>query len=312
MPFKSARQRRYMFAVVPDAAKKWAHGRETRPSDWRKRKPSRTYVSAVVAAGYKDSQRRDGEGKWTDTGGRPGGGAVKELVRDLIDASDAFKISDDTTPEVRQGVDAVSSVHKLPAGVPQIPLDREDWRVPYGMLKVEEVWNTDPENFGRSIEPRFLSVRAYNNEHQRLTAIHEVGHFVDLTSLGRPGLWESEKAVFDDTSELRDWWMATFKSRAYEMLTHFQSKSNDPWHIKNRDYITYSLDPKELWARSYAQWVTSKRPKEGMSRALHFEMESFQSQPAQNITGAMQWDDDDFKPIGAAIDKLMESKGWLV
>lgn len=68
MPFKSARQRRYMFAVVPDAAKKWAHGRKTRPSDWRKRKPSRTYVSAVVAAGYKDTQRRDGEGKWTDGG----------------------------------------------------------------------------------------------------------------------------------------------------------------------------------------------------------------------------------------------------
>lgn len=297
-----------MFAIVPAAAKKWAHGKETRPSDWRKRKPSRTYVSAVVAAGYKEHQRRDDDGKWTDTGG----GGVKELVRDLVGVGDVFTISDDTTPEVRQGVDAVSSVHKFPSDVPQIPIKREDGRASYGILKVEEAWSNDPERFGRTIEPLFLSVRSYNNEHQRTTAIHEIGHYVDLTSLGRPGLWESEKAVFDDTSELRDWWMAVFKSRAYAMLTHFQSKSNDPWHIKNHDYITYSLDPKELWARSYAQWVTSKRPKEGMSRALHLEIESFQSQPAQNITGAMQWDNVDFEPIGRAIDELMESKGWLV
>lgn len=33
--FKSERQRRFMWAVVPKAAKKWAHNRKTRKSDWR-------------------------------------------------------------------------------------------------------------------------------------------------------------------------------------------------------------------------------------------------------------------------------------
>lgn len=33
--FKSERQRRFMWAVVPKAAKKWAHNRRTRKSDWR-------------------------------------------------------------------------------------------------------------------------------------------------------------------------------------------------------------------------------------------------------------------------------------
>ena len=39
--FKSERQRRYMWAVVPGAAKKWAHNRRTRKADWVKRRPSR-------------------------------------------------------------------------------------------------------------------------------------------------------------------------------------------------------------------------------------------------------------------------------
>ncbi len=32
--FKSERQRRFMWASVPGAAKKWAHNRRTRATDW--------------------------------------------------------------------------------------------------------------------------------------------------------------------------------------------------------------------------------------------------------------------------------------
>lgn len=32
--FKSEEQRRFMWASVPRAAKKWAHGRKTRATDW--------------------------------------------------------------------------------------------------------------------------------------------------------------------------------------------------------------------------------------------------------------------------------------
>lgn len=33
--FKSERQRKMMWARVPGAAKKWAHNRRTKKSDWR-------------------------------------------------------------------------------------------------------------------------------------------------------------------------------------------------------------------------------------------------------------------------------------
>lgn len=33
--FKSERQRRFMWAVVPGAARKWAHNRKTNKGDWR-------------------------------------------------------------------------------------------------------------------------------------------------------------------------------------------------------------------------------------------------------------------------------------
>ncbi len=39
--FKSARQMRFMFAVVPRAAKKWEDGRRTKKSDWAGARRSR-------------------------------------------------------------------------------------------------------------------------------------------------------------------------------------------------------------------------------------------------------------------------------
>lgn len=39
--FKSERQRRFMWAQVPTAAKKWAHNRRTTKANWRGAKVSR-------------------------------------------------------------------------------------------------------------------------------------------------------------------------------------------------------------------------------------------------------------------------------
>lgn len=37
--FKSEEQRRFMWAVVPRAAKKWAHRKKTRKGDWVRMRP---------------------------------------------------------------------------------------------------------------------------------------------------------------------------------------------------------------------------------------------------------------------------------
>lgn len=39
--FKSERQRRFMWVVKPKAAKKWAHNRKTKKSDWISRRGKR-------------------------------------------------------------------------------------------------------------------------------------------------------------------------------------------------------------------------------------------------------------------------------
>lgn len=41
--FQSERQRRFMWAAYPRAAKKWAHNRKTRRSDWAPRRKARPY-----------------------------------------------------------------------------------------------------------------------------------------------------------------------------------------------------------------------------------------------------------------------------
>src|SRR4051794_38031427 len=48
--FKSERQRRYMWAVVPRAAKRWAHNRGTSKSMWSKRRPARPSVTRAPSS----------------------------------------------------------------------------------------------------------------------------------------------------------------------------------------------------------------------------------------------------------------------
>lgn len=39
--FKSERQRKFLWAVYPKAAKKWAHRKKTRKGDWGAHRPAR-------------------------------------------------------------------------------------------------------------------------------------------------------------------------------------------------------------------------------------------------------------------------------
>ena len=48
--FKSERQRRYMWAVVPRAAKRWAHNRGTSKSMWAKRRPARPSITRAPSS----------------------------------------------------------------------------------------------------------------------------------------------------------------------------------------------------------------------------------------------------------------------
>lgn len=217
MKFASARQRRYMYAVVPDAAKKWAHGRKTRPSDWRKRKSSRTYVSAVVAAGYKDTQRRDGEGKWTDTGG----GEVDSPDIKMPELDGPFNST--ATDSVKQGIERVKK------GFPKAPDLRKVWHNPditalankgNDNIILSTMWFDDERmtkwayDFRSLLAPRFLNgSQPYTERPHALdrsaVITHEYGHVL------HGDLLHNHRTVNDEVWEFVNQDVSGFEGRKY-------------------------------------------------------------------------------------------------
>lgn len=290
MPFKSARQKRYMFAVVPDAAKKWAHGRKTRPSDWRKRKPSRTYVSAVVAAGYKDHQRRDNEGKWTDTGG----GVRKGPARDLMEGFDIESLPAAMKTLVQETLEEMNRVHGLGSGRGRLPIETLRGGKHEAQLRL-----TGPVG-GQMPQ----SIRIRNAEFTRLNLAHEIGHLWDVLILGKRGSFASSSMDFkryrDQDSPVANWYRATMGTDAVKELQRRVSAGVD------RNYNNYSLQPDELWARSYSQWVANRA-----SGKLNADLKRHQSLPKDQPLAPTQWTDEDFAPIDEAITAMFETLEWI-
>ena len=111
-------------------------------------------------------------------------------------------------------------------------------------------------------------------------------------------------------------WSATVQnSAAYKTLV---SKKLNPGNYKvsvttssgkasfgpNVQQLEYLLDVKELWARSYAQYIAIKSGNKAMLSQL-------KTQQNDILYGERQWSKADFKPIMDEIDKLFKAKGWL-
>ena len=69
-------------------------------------------------------------------------------------------------------------------------------------------------------------------------------------------------------------------------------------------YTSYLLNPKELWARSYAQYIAKKSGNATMLAQLDSVRNS------DPFYGSRQWQDADFEAIASAIDALFKDKGW--
>jgi len=147
--------------------------------------------------------------------------------------------------------------------------------------------------------------------HRQLTLAHEIGHFLDYQGIGKPGRAESmERGLFNE------WRKAVSASKAVETLrekrkspSRFVVKTTLPsgtTYVAKPDsyYLLYTLDEKEIWARSYAQYIAVRSGNPTMLAQLAKER-------LDPVYSERQWDDEDFAPIAAAIDALFRRLGWL-
>lgn len=68
------------------------------------------------------------------------------------------------------------------------------------------------------------------------------------------------------------------------------------------DYKTYLLDPREVWARAYSQWMADQVGDPGALRQI---ADQVANHPGQH------WDAEDFAPLGEAIEKVLRAQGVM-
>jgi hypothetical protein len=134
-------------------------------------------------------------------------------------------------------------------------------------------------------------------DHKELTAVHELGHFID--DKGLPGRGMSSVRH----KKLAAWREAAFESESYKTLGKLHDQTTDP---DLKQHLKYLVDPVEVWARSYAQYITQKS---GSDRLLQQLDNLRKHQGSDNIP--RQWPDADFKNISQAIDNLFTEIGWI-
>jgi hypothetical protein len=118
---------------------------------------------------------------------------------------------------------------------------------------------------------------------------HEIGHFIDA-QLGR----DNQFGTLSRLDLFGEWEEAAKNSGALQDLRRAKvSKAT-------KEYL---LSTQEVWARSYAQYVTTRSGSQTLGKELYFNRGFGQK-------GAL-WEDDDFEPVGAAIDGIFRKLGWL-
>lgn len=133
-----------------------------------------------------------------------------------------------------------------------------------------------------------------------LTAAHEIGHALDMKGFRGKGMFRSESEL-----KFANWRAAVDKSPTYRKWAAWQRGGgivlNNTKYIVNPKVFTYMLSHREVWARSYAQYIAvkSKDPK------LLADLRRRQAYPPGG-----QWSDKEFKPIMRSIDALLKNEGW--
>lgn len=241
-------------------------------------------------------------------------------------------VSDDTRIQVRRALDAIASVHGIDRRMPRLPVvDFAEPGGPTGQLLGSYTFKMLPGQLDLAASPFGDSVRLSVNTLDptgAATVLHELGHFLDHKGLG---VDVSRFASAVDPA-LLGWRRAIDNSAGFKLLremvlhdparaghwatfSHVDTGVTNTWD-PDPDHTRYLLDPRELFARSYAQWIATRS---GRSWLLDMVMLADSPLPPiwQLAPGSRapyephQWVAEDFEPIAAALDELFASLGLL-
>lgn len=149
-------------------------------------------------------------------------------------------------------------------------------------------------------QPVDIAISSHFKKHREHTLSHEIGHFIDHKGL--PGGWMSSEKHPD----LEPWRQAVFNTPEVKGLQRLYSGSADP--AVPRGHISYLLRKRELWARSYAQWLAQKSGDPVLMRQLR---DILTEEAGYAFDMRSQWSTESFSPVADAIDELFKKMGWI-
>lgn len=205
-------------------------------------------------------------------------------------------------PGIREALAAVDSVMTFPA-MPTIP--------------IQIVPVIKDGSAGAYVRQRGEALRrieiAEDAEYPELTAIHEVAHSLDDGGLSETEGWASET---DSRLEpLRQAWENTGAVRALragletdKMMATLPNGGTFAFPLlpEERENCRYYLQGRELFARSYAQYIAVKSQNRVLLGQVRRRRESVEGRFYH-----VQWTASDFQAVSEAFDTLWKELRWL-
>ena len=196
---------------------------------------------------------------------------------------------------IRYAVDLIDSVHS-DGKLPKIFASTDEKLTDHGYYERQP----DDSPWQIVISP--------NGRHPELTCVHEIGHFLDHLALGRAGHWASISS-----RSLSGWREAVEQTQAVQEL---RGRKQGPLPVTlpsgvslqvfvEQRVLDYALGPLELFARSYAQYITRASQDKVLLVQMAAEIDTLEWQ-----VYPLQWQDKDFTPIYDQLELLLRKKGW--
>jgi hypothetical protein len=160
----------------------------------------------------------------------------------------------------------------------------------------------------RTGRPLRLSVSRHADQ-PRLTVAHEVGHFLDHQALGSPGRFASVSGRMPAVMDALAGSEAVQTLRARRGHTRVRLLSLDGsvrLHPISSRMVEYLLQPAELFARAYAQFIAVTSGDGPMLQ----ELDEIRRALVSGQVYRRQWNDQDFSVVASAIDRVLTRRGW--
>lgn len=203
--------------------------------------------------------------------------------------------------EIAEALQAVDAVHTLPAVE--------------GITPVRRVYVKSDNRLG-DFNPNRNSRIGIRTElpegmpaHYGMTFLHEMGHLIDYVVVGKEQAYGTLLSRFNTPPHWETFWSAVAQSRWFG-VTHsiYSMLKSSGMERELIGQLEYLLHPAEMWARAYSQYIAGRSGSDLLAREL-LAIPTY-----GNLGNAMlgvQWEDDDFRNVGAAVEAVLRAEGLM-